>query len=607
MPDYSSFLPAQRLRPELSMTPDGGMVAYLSDASGQFNIWIHQNDGAPARQLTRFTSRSVRQVAFSPDGTQLAFTADAQGDEQAQVYVIPVSGGEPERLSSDVSRKHRLAESSSFDPSGRYVLCAGNDRDPAVWDLLIYDLSGGLTRRIEGIAGRTVYPVGFSPDGTRVLAGSFGANTDIQCHVADLTDQQPALELVPAHLAGSFCQPACWDSSGTGFYVLTTEADGDHAALAHVALHDGTLTIIDAPSWDIEQVAASADGSTLVWTVNEDGRSVLHGRGPGGHLNLPALPEGVAAALQVASDGTRASAILNTPARPPEVAVIDLNGPALVPARVRYLTDTRPSALAHVPPVIPEHCGYPAFDGTEIPALIYRPPGTGPFPVLIYLHGGPEGQGRPAYNPLFQCLLASGIAVMAPNVRGSSGYGLAWQQRIYRDWGGVDLEDFHAAARYLHTTTWADPKRLAVMGASYGGFAALSCLSRLPDLWAAGVSCYGPANLETLARSMPPDWATTVATMIGDPDKDADQFRERSPVTHARQITAPLLVIQGAHDPRVPQAEADQIVAAARANGAEVSYLVFHDEGHGFTNRDNDIKAHTTIVEFLVRHLTVVT
>src|ERR1700683_5383033 len=142
--------------------------------------------------------------------------------------------------------------------------------------------------------------------------------------------------------------------------------------------------------------------------------------------------------------------------------------------------------------------------------------------------------------------------------RGSAGYGIAWQQAIYKDWGGIDLDDFAAAAVYLTTLDWADPRRLAGLESSYGGFAALSCVSRLPHLWAAAVSICGPANLETLARSMPPSWATTVATMIGDPGKDADRLRERSPVTYASQITAPLLVLQGATDPRVPQAESDQ-------------------------------------------------
>jgi dipeptidyl aminopeptidase/acylaminoacyl peptidase len=253
--------------------------------------------------------------------------------------------------------------------------------------------------------------------------------------------------------------------------------------------------------------------------------------------------------------------------------------------------------------VTPELVRYPSRDGTLIPGLLHRPVCSGGHPVVLSIHGGPEQQSRPSYNPLTQYLLTNGIGVLEPNVRGSSGYGLAWQARIYRDWGGIDLEDFAAAAAYLRSLDWVKPDRLAVIGKSYGGYAALSCMSRLPDLWAAGVSICGPTNLETLARSMPPDWATTVAAMIGNPDTEAAKLSQRSPVTYADQITAPLLVIQGANDPRVPKAEADQIVERVSTNGVEVNYLVFNDEGHGFTSRYNDTKAHTAIAEFLVEHL----
>jgi dipeptidyl aminopeptidase/acylaminoacyl peptidase len=571
------------------------MVAYASDASGQFNLWTQPAAGGQAQQLTFFDNQSVRQLAWAPDGTRLVFTADTCGDEQTQVYLIPAGGGEPVRLSRAGGRQHRIAEVAPFDPSGRYVLCGGNDRDPAVPDLIVYDLSGGPELRFRGIPGRTTYPVGISPDGRRILAGAYGANTDFQCYTGDLTSPQAPLTPVTASLPGEFHYPGPWDSGSRGFFVRTTGGDGDHAWLAHISLPGQTMTIIDSPDWDVEDVAAR--GQAVVWVVNEDGRSALHGTPA--TAGLPRIPDGVASVLQVSADASTAALLFDSPGHPAAVAVADLAGAGTV----RYVTDSRAPALAEASAVFPELHHYPAHDGTMIPALLYRPPGPGPHPFLMSIHGGPELQARPAYNALFQCLLANGIAVMAPNVRGSSGYGLAWQKRIYRDWGGIDLADFEAAAAYLRSLDWADPGRVAVMGKSYGGFAALSCLSRLPGLWAAGVSAYGPSSLQTLARSMPPDWATTVATMIGDPDKDADRLLERSPLTYANQISAPLLVIQGGKDPRVPKAEADQIVAKARANGADVSYLVFGDEGHGFTSRDNDIKAHTAIVEFLVKHL----
>jgi dipeptidyl aminopeptidase/acylaminoacyl peptidase len=597
MPDYASFLPVQRLRDVLSLSPDAATVAYASDASGQFNLWIQPVAGGPARQLTFFTDQSVRQVAWAPDGARLAFNADTHGDEKAQVYLISADGGEPVKI-SDVADAWYVLANSPFSPDGRYLVYYTTDRDPAVEDVILYDLAGGPARRIVGVRDRHTYPTAISPDGRWLLACSFGSNSDRQCHLADLAVPEPSLELITGHLPGSNFTPGPWNTDSSGFLVCTTAGDGDHVCLAQISLPDRTMTIVDAPAWDVETdtLKVTADGSTVLWTVNQDGPSVLRGRRNGTPVSLPQFPDGVIRSLALSADGTTAAMLLDTAARPMEIAILGPDG-------CRYLTDTRPPALTSAR--APELHHYPAKDGTPIPALVYRPEGPGPHPVLMYIHGGPETQVRPDYNALFQCLLANGVAVMAPNVRGSTGYGLAWQQHIYLDWGGIDLADFEAGAEYLKSMDWVDPDRMAVMGASYGGFAALSCLTRLPGLWAAGISVRGPANLETLARSMPASWAPTVATMLGDPVRDAAKMRERSPVTYAHQIAAPLLVIQGANDRRTPKAEAEQIVAAARANHAEVEYLEFSDEGHGFASRGNDIKAHAAVVGFLTRHLRV--
>ncbi len=240
-----------------------------------------------------------------------------------------------------------------------------------------------------------------------------------------------------------------------------------------------------------------------------------------------------------------------------------------------------------------------------MPAWLYRPSGDGPFPVVLSIHGGPQAQERPVYNygGLYQYLLANGIGVLAPNVRGSAGYGRAYQRLIMRDWGGDDLRDFEAAAIYLRDLDWVDPDRIAVFGASYGGFATLSCLSRLPEFWACGVDIVGPANLVTLVRSTVPTWRSSTDELIGDPDTDEEFLMSRSPVSYVDQIRAPLFVIQGANDPRVPQAESDQVVAALRARGVDVRYDVYDDEGHGFTRRANEEKAIGDSAEFLIRHL----
>jgi dipeptidyl aminopeptidase/acylaminoacyl peptidase len=598
MTQYRDFLAAQRFQRFVSISADGTQVAYSADTSGQFNLWTQPAGGGTARQLTSFTGQSVRSAAWSPDGTLIAFTADAGGDEQTQIFTVPAAGGEARILSSAADRQFMIAEKTAFGPSGRYLLCGGNDQDPANPGLIIYDLrDGGPPARIAGPRPGITFPVAMSPDGQHAVAGIYTTNVDYHCCLADLRSPGRA-ELVTGDLPPGIFYPGPWSADGSGFYLRTTSG-GDRWRLAFFTLADRTLTTVDAPDWDVEDVVVSADGRTLIWSVNEDGRSVLYGQRDGSPLPLPPVPDGVIEAMEISADGSVLALLLDTASRPLAVAVADLE----TSAPVRYLTESRSAAARSAPQVTPQQCRYPARDGTPIPALLYRPAGAGPHPVVMSIHGGPEQQERPWYDALYRCLLASGIAVFAPNVRGSAGYGLAWQKQIYRDWGGIDLDDFAAAVGYLRSQDWADAQRLAVIGKSYGGFAALSCLSRLPDLWAAGVSCYGPANLETLARSMPPDWSAMVLEMFGDVDTDAEDMRRRSPVTYADQITAPLLVLQGANDPRVPKGESDQIVARVQANGVEVEYAVFDDEGHGFTSRANDITAHSAILAFLLKHL----
>ena len=598
MPDYREYLAPQRLLRVISLSADGSQVAYSSDASGQFNLWIQSVAGGAPRQLTFFTDHAVRAMAWSPDGSRVAFTADHAGDEQTQIYIVPAGGGDPVRLSTADDRQFMLAEKTPFDPSGRYLLCGGNDRDHSVPDLLIYDLSDGSSVRFPGRDGGNLFPLAFSPDGQFILAGVLASNADIQCCLGSAGDPS-SLDYLAEAMTAEYAHPAPWSRDSGGFYVRAIPAGGDLTGLWFFSLADRSLKPVDTPEWEVGDVTMSADGRTVIWSANEDGWSVLRGLRDGQVIEALPVPGGVIRAMDISADGSVLALVLDTPGRPLAVAVADL----AAGTPLQYLTDARPPALQTVEPLVPESCQFPSRDGTSIPALIYRPSGPGPHPVVVYIHGGPEDQSRPLYNALQQCLLASGIGLLLPNVRGSSGYGRAWQTRIYRDWGGIDLEDFGAAATYLQALDWVDSGRIAVFGGSYGGFAALSCVSRLPEFWAAGVSICGPTNLEMLARSMPPDWITVVRQMFGDPDTDADDMRRRSPVTYADQITAPLLVIQGANDPRVPKAESDQIVERARARGVEVSYLVFDDEGHGFTNRENDIKANSMVAEFLFGHL----
>jgi dipeptidyl aminopeptidase/acylaminoacyl peptidase len=599
MAEFKDFAPKQRFRSNLALSPDGRLTAYAANTDGQHNLYVTPVSGGETRKLTHYEHNAVRQIAWSPDGKSLLYTADFQGNEQFQLYLVDADGGEARQLTDTVDRQHVLgtgvdypATVTPFAPDGSAVVYAGNDRDAAVQDLLVQDLDTGEVRRIEATPGTMLHAVSVSPDGRWLLAVGYHTNSDNDLVLVDLHEPDAPPWTITAHEDKRVHLPGPWAADSSGF-LLRHDTGGEFLALGRYSLATGVITDLVTPAWDVEQVAAS--GTTTAWTVNEDGVSRLFVRRDDALLVLPELPAGVIVSLEVADDVV--AFLLTTGSRPTEVVALDL-----ATRTVRYLTDSSPAvAITFVEPQVVR---YPTHDGREVPAWLYRPHGD-VRGVVISIHGGPEAQERPFYNysGLYQYLLSQGVAVLAPNVRGSTGYGKTYQSLILRDFGGGDLGDFEHAVTYLKSLDWVDPERIGVWGASYGGFATLSCLSRLPDLWAAGISMVGPSNLLTMTRSVPETWRSEMADWIGDPDTEADFLLERSPITYADAITAPLFVIQGANDPRVVKAESDQIVEKLRARGVDVRYDVYEDEGHGFTNRANEVKAIGDTAEFLLAHL----
>ena len=441
----------------------------------------------------------------------------------------------------------------------------------------------------------------WSPDGRLLTVFDLRSNSDQSIHLVDLASGE-SRELTPHEDEAKFF-PGPWRADGGGFWFFT-DSGREYTGIAFYDLASDSWDWVEAPDHDVDELAASPDGRILAWVENIDGWARLRVRDleNGRDLPDPDLPQGstfvLGSGLTVSPDGSRLALIWDQPLRPQEIYVVET-----ATGEARPVTESRLAGLRSDGLVAPELVSYESFDGRRIPAWLSRPAREGRVPVVLWIHGGPEVQERPSYRGLFQYLLSRGIAVLATNIRGSTGYGKTYQTLIHHDWGGGDLEDWRHAAEWLRAQDWVDADRMGVVGGSYGGFACLTCVTRLPEYWAVGVDIFGPSNLVTAARAVPPTWKRLMAKWVGDPDTEQEFLLERSPITYIEDIRAPLLVIQGATDPRVVKGESDQIVERLRELGREVAYEVFEDEGHGFTRFTNEMKAYGLAAEWLKRHL----
>jgi dipeptidyl aminopeptidase/acylaminoacyl peptidase len=596
---FEQFYAYRRYFPVAEFTSDGQRVLFVSNLSGQFNLWSVGIDAGRPEQLTTFTDNAVRGVAVSEEGTIL-FIADRDGDEFHQIYRIPAGGGWPEQLTDLEQVQHQLWPAAWAPGGGRFAFSA-NSRRPEDTEVFLQE-DGGEPRYLFG-EGKYTFAASFSPDGRSLLVVDVHSNTDMSLFLVDVSSGE-ARELTPHEEEEEVkLVPGPWAADGSGFYVLTDEGR-EYQGLAFLRLDTGEREWIETPDRDVDEVTGSADGRVLAWIENDEGwaRVRLRDLESGSDLPEPKLPRStisvLGSGLALSRDGARAALVCDQPTRPPELWLIET-----ATGEARPLTESRAAGLASLELRAPELIRYESFDGRQIPAWLYRPEGDGPSPFALLIHGGPESQERPIYRAYVQYLLSRGIGILATNIRGSTGYGKTYQTLIHHDWGGGDLEDWRHAAEWLRSQPFVDSDRLGVFGGSYGGFAVLTCVTRLPEYWRAAVDIFGPSNLVTFSRAVPPGWRRFMTKWVGDPDTEEEFLLERSPITYVDQVQAPLLVIQGAKDPRVVKPESDQMVDQLRALGREVEYVVFEDEGHGFTRYPNEVRAWRLTCEWLERHL----
>ncbi len=581
-------------RSTIALSPDGHTLAVVSDrGAGTYEAWtLPVGGGTPQRAVT-VEDHAIRSLCWSAGGELIA-AADRGGTELHQLYVRHPDGPN-EPLSVDPPGKvQRLLSWNAASPDGARVAFSSNARASADMDVVVAELATKTERPL--LTGAAWHVVGgWSPDGMRLLVMRVHDNTTQDLLVVD--SATGAAREITVHSEDVSHVPAGWLADGR--VVEITDMDDEHLWLAALDPATGARESIDRGAWDVELASSSADGRVQAWVVNEDGYSKLRWRVEGGPIREHDM-KGVCENVVLAPDGSRLAYLRISATEPWDVWTLDTaTGGATRALASSYAVPT--SEL-----VEPELIRIPGPEG-DIPCFVYRPKNArAPYPAILYPHGGPEGQSRPAFLPHsmhLAALIDRGMALVVPNIHGSTGYGRSWQAAIHRDWGGIDLRDLRAVTAWMQQETAFDQTRLAVYGGSYGGFATLLCVTQLPDVWRCAVDVFGVANLVTMIENAQPNWRRFLTRWIGDLATDRETLLQRSPITHIGNVKCPMLILQGSNDPRVPQEESDQVVEKLRAMGRRVEYVVYPDEGHGFTKKGNADDAYGRIVEFLTKEL----
>ncbi|MEE8524508.1 MAG: S9 family peptidase [Thermoanaerobaculia bacterium] len=581
-----------------SFSPDGGRLAFVSDLNGVPQVWTVATTGGWPDLVTGLDDQ-VGSVVWSPDGSALAFTVAPGGGMNQQIYLISPDGSDLRRV-TDGGRDNNWLSGWSHD--GRRLSLASNRSGPESMDAYVFDLEDRklhLLARNPGIS----WISDLSRDGHRAVLYRMQSRSDDNLFLLDVESGRERL-LTPHDPPGSF-DGGLFSPAGDTVY-LTTNLDRDLTAFGRIRLGDdgepGSTEILAARGdAEIQSFAITDDGTTAVLLWNVAGRSELElfdlvsrTRTPG-----PELSAELVGGLTFSRDGKSLAMILSGAAAPSDVWILDLAS-----GRLRQITHSPHPGVDLDTLVRPELVRYPAHDGLELSGWLYRPPGvSGPAPYVLSFHGGPEGQERPRFRGVYQGLAATGIGVFAPNVRGSSGFG---KRFVNLDNGGLrfdGIKDIEATVRYLVDGGVGDPRRLGIMGGSYGGYMTMAGLAWYPELFAAGANLFGVVNFETFFAQTEP-WMAAISTVeYGDPATQADLLRKLSPIHKVDQVRAPTIVLHGANDTNVPVVEAEQVVDSLRRRGVPVEYVLFADEGHGFRKTVNRIRSTVAVVAWFEKHL----
>jgi dipeptidyl aminopeptidase/acylaminoacyl peptidase len=570
------------------LTADGSSALVASDLGGTMQLYRQMTGERDLVQLTDLPDPVTG--FFLPASGRVLIQMDENGNELEQLYVLDAEpGAMPHPLVVEPGYFHRTP-SASHD--GRLLAYASNRRNGVDFDVYVRELDSDQERLVFAPGGWCDV-AGFSPDWkTLAVLVATERSGDNDLHLVDV-ESGDAFSAVP-HDDESGVGPPAWLPEG-GAFMFATSVARDTIGIARYDLAERSWRYVIEADWDLGCSIDDA-GHTLLVVWNADGYTRLELRDPRSlavrrEVELPG--RGVAAGFVFSGDGRRLAYHFSSPLVAGDVWICDTETGAS-----ERLTES-PSAVPADELVEPELHRFTSFDGESVPVFLYRPPGEGPFPVVIMIHGGPEAQLRPIFSPLAQYFVTNGYAVAAPNVRGSTGYGKRYEHLddVHKRLDSV--HDLVALHDWLGGVDRVDAERAILYGGSYGGYMVLAGLAFHPERWAAGIETVGISSLVSFLENTAAWRRAFREREYGSLERDRDFLLEVSPLTHVDRIRAPLFIIHGANDPRVPVGEARQIHRSLTDRGIPCELVVYEDEGHGLKRLHNRLDAYPRAVTFL--------
>ncbi|AHG00116.1 peptidase S9 [Halostagnicola larsenii XH-48] len=620
-----------------SFGPDGESLSFLMNTTGVPQVWTLEEPLSWPEQRT-FTDEQVSFASWSPERSELIFGMDEGGNERAQLFRLDAETGVIENQTQHPDSKHRWG---GWSHDGEWFAFTSNRRDESVFDVYVQRRAEGDADGQNSTARESSSPAdatlvfegdgwltlsGWSPDDSKLLVSKAYSNFDQDLYVLDLeqgdggvTDLESIdpdstdLEHLTPHEGDVRYQSASWapippDGEESPGLYLVTDCESDTLELAYLDLETKSLeTVASGGEWNVDGIAVDDETGRFVYSRNVEGYTDLtvgefDPDAPTTFETFPEpdLPGGIAGGVSFGPDAERFAVSTSGDTINTNVFVVDLEtGEAerwtAAPTAGIPRESFRESTIEHVE----------SFDELEVPGYLTLPESTeeGATPVIVDIHGGPESQRRPSFSSVKQYFLNRGYAYFEPNVRGSAGYGSEYASLDDVEKRMDSVADIRACVEWLQDHPAIDPDRIACKGGSYGGFMVLAALTEYPDLWAAGVDVVGIANFVTFLENTG-DWRRKLREAeYGSLADNREFLAEISPINNVESLEAPLFVLHGENDPRVPVGEAEQIVEQAREQGVPVRKLIFDDEGHGFSKLDNRIEAYAEIADFLDEHV----